>query len=494
MDQIFENLSHDDVRRYSQVCTRWFAVARQPKFFKPLDLDVDYDRRLAFEDIFFSAEVFPFNEIKINYSKIDVATLSSKYFPFFERHQENIRVLEFTIDYSKYLMQFDWINKFSHLSKLAIGGNIHVIIKSEKLKQFINSGLRSMETVKFLETTSLELIQMLQSKLPNLEKTSVATLIESTAQAEIIDSLLNNSPNLKIEFDELIVADYLIFLHLAAHQKFIVHSLLTEFEFIDLNVWRDLTKNQTQIKSLEMRTFNDWNATDCVKSLPNLQNLKMSTFVGTITTSFSFKNLTKLELEGLDGSIFDINEPCDLQSLQNLVIHEAYLSVEAFEFLGRGCPNLTSLSINLLENRHESGMTDDHLQLVWQNLTQLESLELEELNEVTEVGFSNENASIRDLQHLKSLHLGGVSILTDNVLIASFKFPKLIKLSLKTYETLPITDIGLEAIATSCSQLQQLSLNSLPSITDDGIKTLRERLINLKTLEIKHCDGVTTEL
>ena len=56
-----------------------------------------------------------------------------------------------------------------------------------------------------------------------------------------------------------------------------------------------------------------------------------------------------------------------------------------------------------------------------------------------------------------------------------------------------ITDEGIRALATGCTQLQSLDISHCNNITDAGIELLATGLRQLQSLNITWCDNITDE-
>ncbi|KAF2364086.1 F-box domain [Trinorchestia longiramus] len=100
-------------------------------------------------------------------------------------------------------------------------------------------------------------------------------------------------------------------------------------------------------------------------------------------------------------------------------------------------------------------------------------------------------ASIVNLRGLRKLSLCGVFKLTDHSLVTAFHFPDLQYLNLS--QCAQITSVGLGAVASRSTALQELLLARCDSVDDVVVQALVHHLLRLRRLHLQHCSQLTSD-
>ncbi|XP_054824802.1 F-box protein At3g58530 isoform X4 [Prosopis cineraria] len=135
-----------------------------------------------------------------------------------------------------------------------------------------------------------------------------------------------------------------------------------------------------------------------------------------------------------------------------------------------------------LERIRECNISDQSLEFVAENYSELESLNL--------TSFTDEvYKEISLLVHLKLLDLCGAQNLSDEGLSSISKCKNLITLNLTW--CVRVTDEGVISIARSCTSIESLSLFGITGVTDKSLEALSKSGYNkITTLDVNGCIGI----
>lgn len=138
------------------------------------------------------------------------------------------------------------------------------------------------------------------------------------------------------------------------------------------------------------------------------------------------------------------------------------------------CTSLQSLSLFSLK------ITDEAVQCVAERCKDLVSLSISGCVKVTDKGA----VKIMHLLKLQSLYLNGAKITDRSILLIALNCSSIRALSLNDCEML--TDKAIVGLSRFCTQIQSLSMNNC-GVTAVGVKSLIDRLPDLRELSIKQC-------
>uniref|UniRef100_A0A0K8VKI9 F-box/LRR-repeat protein 13 n=1 Tax=Bactrocera latifrons TaxID=174628 RepID=A0A0K8VKI9_BACLA len=110
-----------------------------------------------------------------------------------------------------------------------------------------------------------------------------------------------------------------------------------------------------------------------------------------------------------------------------------------------------------------------------------------EMNSIRECDM--EGYSIKELQGLKSLYLGGCNKISDVSLKYGLKFVELQNLSLSNCQQISLT--GIEQMVHACPSIETLDLSDCESINDKAIQLITVNLTRLRALHINGCSQLT---
>ncbi|XP_011193724.1 uncharacterized protein LOC105219352 isoform X1 [Zeugodacus cucurbitae] len=100
-----------------------------------------------------------------------------------------------------------------------------------------------------------------------------------------------------------------------------------------------------------------------------------------------------------------------------------------------------------------------------------------------------EGYSIKQLQGLRSLNLGGCNKISDVSLKYGLKFVELQNLSLSNCQQISL--IGIEQLVQDCPSIETLDLSDCESINDKAIQSITIHLTRLRALHINGCSQLT---
>ncbi|XP_068643079.1 F-box protein At3g58530 isoform X2 [Aristolochia californica] len=160
-----------------------------------------------------------------------------------------------------------------------------------------------------------------------------------------------------------------------------------------------------------------------------------------------------------------------------------------------GCKGISDQSLHLLSDNYKEletlnltrciKLTDDGLQQITLKCSSLQSLNLYALPSFTE----NSYRKISLLPNLRFLDLCGSQNLSDEGLTSIAKCRKLVSLNLTW--CVRVTDIGVIAVAQSCTSLELLSLFGIIGVTDKCLEVLSTFCSStLTTLDVNGCTGI----
>ncbi|XP_077212969.1 F-box protein At3g58530-like isoform X1 [Tasmannia lanceolata] len=160
-----------------------------------------------------------------------------------------------------------------------------------------------------------------------------------------------------------------------------------------------------------------------------------------------------------------------------------------------GCKNILDQSLHLIADNYQEleilnltrciKLTDGGLQQILLKCSSLRSLNLYALSSFTD----NAYKKIALLPQLRFLDLCGSQNLSDEGLCCIAKCKNLASLNLTW--CVRVTDLGVLAIAESCTSLEFLSLFGIVGVTDKCIETLSKFCSNtLTTLDVNGCIGI----
>ncbi|KAG4151895.1 hypothetical protein ERO13_D04G094700v2 [Gossypium hirsutum] len=157
-----------------------------------------------------------------------------------------------------------------------------------------------------------------------------------------------------------------------------------------------------------------------------------------------------------------------------------HLSDKSLQLVADNYPELESLNLTRCVK-----MTDSGLQQVFVKCSFLQSLNLYALSSFTDEAYKK----ISVLSHLKFLDLCGAQNLSDDGLSCIAKCKKLVSLNLTW--CVRVTDVGVIAIAESCTSLEFLSLFGIVGVTDKCLEALSKSCANtMTTLDVNGCIGI----
>ncbi|MFQ6641330.1 hypothetical protein Gotur_014520 [Gossypium turneri] len=173
-----------------------------------------------------------------------------------------------------------------------------------------------------------------------------------------------------------------------------------------------------------------------------------------------------------------------LQDLESLNLNGCQkISDKGIEAITSCCLKLKVFSIYW--NVRCVKMTDSGLQQVFVKCSFLQSLNLYALSSFTDEAYKK----ISVLSHLKFLDLCGAQNLSDDGLSCIAKCKKLVSLNLTW--CVRVTDVGVIAIAESCTSLEFLSLFGIVGVTDKCLEALSKSCANtMTTLDVNGCIGI----
>ena len=150
---------------------------------------------------------------------------------------------------------------------------------------------------------------------------------------------------------------------------------------------------------------------------------------------------------------------------------------------------ITSLNFNALE-KSRNLVLDSLLIAILCRADRLEKLDLEGCSKLTKSSI-DALVNSRNLQNLSFLNLSWCSLLDDDSLLNLFfsRLPKLKNLFLTGLTK--ISDISLNRIGISCSNLELVSLRYCSNLSDAAMITLIKSCVNLKYLDMSHCSSIT---
>lgn len=97
--------------------------------------------------------------------------------------------------------------------------------------------------------------------------------------------------------------------------------------------------------------------------------------------------------------------------------------------------------------------------------------------------------SIKQLQGLRSLYLGGCNKISDVSLKYGLKFVELQKLSLSNCQQISL--VGIEQMVHDCPSIKILDLSDCENINDKAIQSITINLTRLRALHINGCSQLT---
>ncbi|XP_054824796.1 F-box protein At3g58530 isoform X3 [Prosopis cineraria] len=245
-----------------------------------------------------------------------------------------------------------------------------------------------------------------------------------------------------------------------------------------------------------------------------------------------YRNVKQINLEFAqdidDTHLILLKTKCSdsLKGLDSLNLNGCQkISDEGVEAITSCCPQLKSFSIywNVrkegrgkqgripLERIRECNISDQSLEFVAENYSELESLNLTRCIKLTDSGlkqllekclslqslnlyalssFTDEvYKEISLLVHLKLLDLCGAQNLSDEGLSSISKCKNLITLNLTW--CVRVTDEGVISIARSCTSIESLSLFGITGVTDKSLEALSKSGYNkITTLDVNGCIGI----
>lgn len=157
-----------------------------------------------------------------------------------------------------------------------------------------------------------------------------------------------------------------------------------------------------------------------------------------------------------------------------------HLSDKSLQLVADNYPELESLNLTRCVKMRDSG-----LQQVFVKCSFLQSLNIYALSSFTDEAYKK----ISVLSHLKFLDLCGAQNLSDDGLSCIAKCKKLVSLNLTW--CVRVTDVGVIAIAESCTSLEFLSLFGIVGVTDKCLEALSKSCANtMTTLDVNGCIGI----
>lgn len=273
-------------------------------------------------------------------------------------------------------------------------------------------------------------------------------------------------------------------------------------------------------------------------SLQNLQKFK-ARYISSLDPDFFSRclNITKLSFYSCPAvdnkSMANIHK---LSGLQKLTLDATYVSKNGFhnngvQYLSR-CTNLTKLSLDYATNITAAGMpslafltnlsylnlngvrkitdrdlyalsTLPHLSvLIHQGLGNHDKLSFAPLTlciALREIDFSA-SESLNDeimrqfcsnCEHLTKVNIRDSKLITDLSLSYLSKRTSLISINLNSLDTL--TDQGIEVLTKGCTLLEDLSLHFCTRLTDAALKAIGQRCLNLRQLNLASCKKITSD-
>ncbi|CAI5514797.1 unnamed protein product [Closterium sp. Naga37s-1] len=223
----------------------------------------------------------------------------------------------------------------------------------------------------------------------------------------------------------------------------------------------------------------------CVRPLVslNLNACQQVTDQGVTTAAKLLTNLRSFSLywnlRVTDSGVKQVVLRCS--SLQSLNLSGCKnITDSSLRFISTSLPHLKSLNLTRCVQA-----TDTGLKHITAGCTQLEELLLYALSSFTDESL----ATIGQLSHLRVLDLCGMKHLTDQGLEGISRCSNLISLNLSW--CVLITDQGLIKLASSCHDLELLSLHGIRGVTDAAMSALSaSSRTSLQTLDVNGSVGI----
>lgn len=346
-----------------------------------------------------------------------------------------------------------WVNRFPKIKTLSL-----IFAGTYRNNAVHLSGIKPMETVTLLKTTSIDLLEDLRPKLPNLKK--IHLTVYKVSDVERLKNVAEKIPTLlEIHLSEALFTEPNIVEKL---QKMKIKLLNMSFSEVSMDVIESFSKCHPSINDLEINcnlysTF----ISELVRFYPNLWVLG----IGTINlASWPIENIfediakSKIKILKIITNSQDIklsNKVIRAPSLDELRLQsqdeKSGFEIDSFGLALQCCANLTRLEVTLK-------IFDAHLQLIIRHLTKLKLLKLDCCANLTDNGFS----SIKALSFLEDLDLENGTNITDRG-FGFFRFNRLRKFRVKNSPK--ITFEGVKTVKMNCPFVRTLVLEEVPRIS-----------------------------
>ncbi|XP_054824813.1 F-box protein At3g58530 isoform X6 [Prosopis cineraria] len=170
----------------------------------------------------------------------------------------------------------------------------------------------------------------------------------------------------------------------------------------------------------------------------------------------------------------------DIDDTHLILLKTKNISDQSLEFVAENYSELESLNLTRCIK-----LTDSGLKQLLEKCLSLQSLNLYALSSFTDEVYKE----ISLLVHLKLLDLCGAQNLSDEGLSSISKCKNLITLNLTW--CVRVTDEGVISIARSCTSIESLSLFGITGVTDKSLEALSKSGYNkITTLDVNGCIGI----
>lgn len=287
---------------------------------------------------------------------------------------------------------------------------------------------------------------------------------------------------------------------------------------IESNELLNLLRNKTDLRSIDLRghcQLSDSDVENIVRLFPKLASIYLwecfqITDVGLQAIASGCPNLTRIEIyPDYEPKITDVG----IRSIATHCKHMSFISVvgcdkvtdDGLRAIVENCPNLTEI---------EWWFSDSALKIIAENCPNLTRLDVTDCQEITDVGIKEialkcqklTFISINDCNYVTDVGLQALTsgcpnlteikyIFTDSALqLMAKRRLNLTKINISTIEISNgdyISDVGLEAIAECCPQLECFILQRCYDITDWGLKAIAAGCPELTSIDLENCWNIT---